>query len=204
VAVAAAALSALGAPAYADWHLSPFFGLSCKGATTLVDFEDGATRTHWMFGGTAALLGRGWLGVEGHFLLVPGFFENDERSLMAGAAVTGLPTFSPITHSRVTTLMGNVVIAAPLDWNEFGLRPFVSGGLGLMRARQSGGPFDVNVNMLGFDVGGGAEGPLSDHTGLRFDVRFMRSLTRPEQQGITFYAASLRFWTASVGFVFRY
>jgi hypothetical protein len=185
------------APASAEWHLAPFFGLSFKGETTLADLEDGASIRHWNFGGAVALLGRGPLGVEGHVLLIPGFFENDDLQLPD-------PTVARVEGSRVLTVMGNVVLTTPAQWNQYGLRPFVSGGVGLINARQRVAGLPYNINMLGYDVGGGAEGPLSDHTGLRFDLRFFRSLRAPEQAGISLYSPSLRFWTASVGFVFRY
>jgi hypothetical protein len=190
-------LFGVAAPAAAEWHLAPFFGLSFKGFTTLADLEDGATIRHWNFGGSVVLLGRGPIGVEGHVLLIPGFFENDDLPLPD-------PTLARVEGSRVLSLMGNVVLTTPAQWNEYGLRPFLSGGLGLINARQRVAALPYSINLLGYNVGGGAEGPLTDHTGLRYDVRYFRSLPEEEISGVSIGPPSLRFWTASIGFVFRY
>ena len=71
---------------------------------------------------TATLIGRGPIGVEGLLMITPHFFEST--------------AVSALTTSRVYALMGNVVLATPLRWNEYGLRPFISGGLGLLHASQ--------------------------------------------------------------------
>jgi hypothetical protein len=178
------------APARADWQFSPFFGYTFKGETTLVDPEDGASKVHWTVGGTATLIGRGPIGVEGLFVLVPSFFE------------TGV---GAIASSRVYSLMGNVVVTAPQGWNEYGLRPFLSGGLGIMHASLQTIPpqaFPLNKNLFGYNVGGGAIGFVTDHTGVRFDLRYYRSLSRAE--GDAFGPARLRYWTGAIGVVFQY
>ena len=91
----------LGArPASADWQFAPFFGFSFKGSTSLVDVENGAPRVHMAVGGTASWIGRGPIGVEGLFSLVPHFFDSDE--------------VSALTTSRAYAVMGNVVVSAPL------------------------------------------------------------------------------------------
>jgi hypothetical protein len=182
------------APAYADWWFAPFFGYTFKGETTLV--SEGAAlgdlKVRWSFGGAVTLIGRGQVGVEGIFLLVPHFFE---------AGNTGT-----VSSSRTYTLMGNVVLAIPQSWNEYGLRPFVSGGLGLMRATQQTtipNVFPLNESLLGYNVGGGAVGFITDHTGLRFDLRYYSSLSRNEPSP-AFGPAQLRYWTGAVGVVLKY
>ncbi|MCR6679783.1 hypothetical protein NVV43_30805, partial [Escherichia marmotae] len=75
----------------------------------------------------ATLIGAGPIGVEALFLLTPSFFEQDPEGLSLD------PGLIRVRNSRVLALMGNVVIAAPRGWNEYGLRPFLSGGLGLLR-----------------------------------------------------------------------
>jgi hypothetical protein len=180
------------APASADWLIAPFFGFTFKGETSLVDLENGAPKVHWNFGASATLIGRGPFGVEGLFLYVPHFFESDEASA--------------VTSSNTYSLMGNVVLTTPLKWNEYGLRPYVSGGLGLMHVAQQpriANTFPINENFLGYNVGGGATGFITDRTGLRFDLRYYNSLTRSEGTP-SFGAARLRYWTGSVGVVLRY
>jgi hypothetical protein len=180
------------APARADWQFAPFFGYSFKGNTTLVDLEDGASKVHWGFGGSATLIGRGPLGVEGLFLFVPHFFESDDGLALA--------------TSRMYSLMGNAVLAAPLSWNEYGLRPFVSGGVGLFHAsQQTTDPraLPLNRSFFGYNIGGGAVGFISEHTGLRFDLRYYSSLSRT-QETVGFGPARLRYWTGAVGVVLKY
>ena len=74
--------------------------------------------------------------------------------------------------------MGNVVLTTPRSWNPYGLRPFVSGGIGLLHATATDAlEFSpVNTNLLGYNVGGGAVGFLNDRVGLRFDLRYFRNL----------------------------
>jgi len=180
------------APAQADWQFAPFFGYSFKGETTLFTPEAlGDLKVRWTVGGTVTLLGRGPFGVEGTVLLVPRFFE-------AG-------NLGAVTSSRTYAVMGNVVLAAPQGWNEYGLRPYVSGGLGLMHATQrtTASVFSLNQNLLGYNVGGGATGFISDHTGLRFDLRYYSSLSRTEDT-VALGPVRLRYWTGTIGVVLKY
>ena len=180
------------ARAWADWQFAPFFGYSFKGETTLVTPEAlGDLKVRWTVGGTVTLIGRGPLGVEGTVLVVPHFFE-------AG-------NVGAVSSSRTYALMGNVVLAAPQGWNEYGLRPFVSGGLGLMHASQrtTSPVFPINQNLLGYNVGGGAVGFINDHTGLRFDLRYYSSLSRTDE-AVALGPVRLRYWTGTVGVVLKY
>jgi hypothetical protein len=180
------------APAQADWWFAPFFGYAFKGETTLVTPEAlGEIKVRWSVGGSVTLIGNGPLAVEGIYLLVPHFFE-------AG-------NVGAVASSRTYALMGNVVLTAPKKWNEYGLRPFVSGGLGLMRATQQTtvNVFPLNETMLGYNVGGGAVGFITNHTGLRFDLRYYSSLSRSEDSP-ALGPAQLRYWTGAVGVVLKY
>lgn len=191
------ALAALPArAAHADWHLTPFVGYAFQGNTTLVDLEDAAGKPHVTFGGAGTWLGSGPFGVEGIFLYSPGFFGGGGSSFVT--AVVG---------SRMYALMGNVVVAAPLKWNEYGLRPFVSGGVGLLHASQEtlADALPITANLIGYNVGGGAVGFITERTGLRFDLRYFRNL-RPSDGpgGIAFGNPHLSYWTGTVGLVFRF
>jgi hypothetical protein len=199
-------LLALGAPAgaAAEWHLTPFAGLSFKGDTTIIDLDPApgvsVESRHWTIGGTATLIGAGPLGVEGLFMLAPSFFQSgNEDSTLGNVGST-------VVSSRLTVLMGNVVLATPLRWNEYGLRPFVSGGLGLMRAAQRTGEneFTIAVNALGVNIGGGAVGFLSERVGLRFDLRYFRMQPKDVASDVAIGGrARLDFWNGSVGLVIR-
>jgi hypothetical protein len=179
-------------PARADWQFAPFFGYAFKGETTLFTPEVlGDLKVRWSFGGSVTHIGAGPFGVEGLILIVPHFFEGGNSGT--------------VSSSRTYSLMGNIVLAAPKSWNEYGLRPFVSGGLGLMHAAQTTVPniLPLNESLLGYNVGGGAVGFITDHTGLRFDLRYYSSLSRNEDS-LSIGPAQLRYWTGAVGVVLKY
>ena len=121
----------LGTPAIAsaDWQLTPFLGFTFKGDTTLLDLEQATDKVHWTFGGSVAFIGGGPVGVEGLVVYTPGFFQQDDPPLGEG----GEPPVD-IDQSRTLAIMGNVVLTTPRSWNEYGLRPFISGGIGLLNA----------------------------------------------------------------------
>jgi hypothetical protein len=175
--------------AAAEWHLTPFVGLTFKGSSTFIDLEHAATKVHGNFGGAVTLLGGGLFGVEGVFVDTPGFFKGDL-----------------ITHSRNIGLMGNVVLTAPRRWTEYGLRPFVSGGLGLMHVSNSDEAelLPASKSAAAFNVGGGAIGFLSRRVGLRFEMRYFANLHRTDEGPIALAPLHLRYFTGSVGIVFRF
>jgi len=189
-----AALLLLCAPtakADADWLITPFLGTSFGAETSFLVFDEGAGRK-LTFGGSVALIGTGILGIEADVGHTPGFFQGDDPR--------GL-----VLSSRVTTVSGNVILAAPLALTRESLRPYVVAGLGLMQARTKNAAdlFPVDRNLLGLTVGAGALGLLTDRTGLRFDIRHIRAVsgaTNPFVPGV----ARLRFWRATAGVTIRY
>lgn len=199
-------LLAAARPAAADWQFTPFFGWTFKGGTTLTQIEEAAHLVHWNLGGAVTVIGRGPFGAEGYFVYTPGFFSRGDRP------ATAPPGFG-LKASRSYALMGNIVLAAPLGWNEYGLRPYVSGGLGLLHATQiDENALDVLTfrrNMAAYNIGGGAVGFLSDKTGVRFDVRHIRNLRNEEDPLALDPSTSssqrrLHYWTAAIGVVFKY
>lgn len=207
--LAAAALILLVLPgrAAAEWHFTPLVGYTFKGATTLADLEAATSTTHWNFGGAATLIGEGPLAIEGLYIHTPGFFERDESEL----AAINLP--ASITESRTYALMGHAVLTIPRSWNRYGLRPYVSGGLGLIHVRsqdlQDNVP--IRLNLLGMSAGGGAIGFLTDRVGLRFDLRYFRNIRGVNLEELEFEPTlpvgapvRLRYWTGMVGVVIRY
>jgi hypothetical protein len=193
VALAALLFVALPAKADAEWQLAPFIGWTFHTNTTLFDPAFGAEETHWNFGTSVTLLGAGPVGVEGLFVYTPGLFGGGEGSV--------------VSASRSIALMGNVVLTTPRSWNEYGLRPFVSGGL-LHAGREDLAGALRNHNIVGFNVGGGAVGFLTNSTGLRFDLRYFRHLkpvsVADDEIVDSFGDVELSYWTGTIGVVFRF
>ena len=192
--------------AYAEWQLAPFVGFSFLGETNLNLTE--LPGRHWNLGGSARLVGAGPVGLEAVFLYVPGAFRSLELD-----ALDPLPPRreETITESRSLALMGNVVLTTPRAWNEYGLRPYVSGGMGLLHAWHNEPLSPARANVWGYNVGGGAVGFLTDRVGLRFDLRFLRTLppgaepaagTITTNDGVS--RLRIRYWTGTIGVVFKY
>lgn len=183
----------LGAPAIAtaEWHISPMVGLTFAGKTTLTDFEEETGKVHPNLSLSGALLGGGLLGVEGLGSVTPSFFGAN------GVFVE---------KSRLSTVMGNVVLTAPRRLTEYSLRPFVSGGFGLMRISKQEPIEDIlpfTENLLGYNIGGGAIGFFSRSTGVRFDARYYGTVRGSDRGPIALGDVNLRYMTLSVGLVIR-
>lgn len=191
--LAACFICVLASPAVAaaEWHISPMIGLTFAGKTTLNDFDQATGKVHPNLSLSGARLGGGLLGAEVIGSLTPGFFQ------------TGDGTF--VKESRAYTIMGNVVVTAPRRWTEYFLRPFVSGGFGLMRATQLDTLeiLPTSASLFGYNIGGGAIGFFSTSTGVRFDVRYYGTLHGVDRGAIAFGDVNLRYMTASVGVVIR-
>jgi hypothetical protein len=131
-------------------------------------------------------------GVEGDFGYSPRFFERNNRA--------GL-----VSDSNVTTLVGNVIVTLPLSITRESLRPYVVGGAGLIHAAAADliDLFNVDGNLFGYDVGGGAIGMFDPNIGVRFEVRQFRTVHEFEHP-LQDRRAHLSFWRATIGVTIRY
>jgi hypothetical protein len=194
----------LPAQASAEWQLAPFVGFNFLGDTNLLFTQ--LPKRHWLFGGTGRLVGPGPIGLEGLFLYVPGAFQSiDVDPFFLDIGDPG----QTITQSNAYALMGNVVLTTPRSWNEYGLRPYVSGGLGLLHVYHNESKAPARGNLTAFNLGGGAVGLLSERVGLRFDLRYVSTTPHGRESSeelLTIDSARVRvhFWTATVGVVFKY
>jgi hypothetical protein len=184
------------ASAAAEWFVAPYFGVRFAADTTGIVGSLGTQRDKATFGSSVGFLTDGIFGVEADLGFVPGFFDR--------------PDVGFVRSSLVTTLMGNVIVAVPRTLSRYGLRPYVSGGVGLTRSRaegEVGGIVEIESDVLGLNVGGGAIGPLTDVTSLRFDLRYFRNLSTDSQvQAVNAVSGGpeLSFWRATVGLSFRF
>ena len=188
------------ASASADWMFTPFIGMNWGGTAGFnqagADFEDDFER-RMNFGASLSWMGAGIAGFELDFGFSPNFFEN----------TAGGGDFA-FGDSNVTTLMANVKIGAPFGGQHGGgIRPYASGGVGLIKTRidDPQDVFKVNSTDWGFNAGAGVAGFFSDKVGIQGDVRYFRSLedNEPDNQ-FDVGLGSFRFWRGTVGLIFRF
>lgn len=190
---AALALLLVPVPARADWNLAPFAGLKFKGDTTLLDIEEAASKRKFVYGGTVTWLGRGPFGLEGDVAFIESYFNGNP-----------VENNQLVESSRVSTVMGNAVLAAPLSWTGLSLRPYLSGGFGLVRVRVTDNLGLASTrNMGGFNLGGGAMGFITKRTGVKWDLRYVRG-SGSSDTGIAFGSPRIHFWRATMAVVIRY
>jgi len=202
--ISASALSLALLPARANaqsWFFTPFvggnFGGNASFNSSAGDFEDSVEK-RVDFGATI-----GWnpsvVGFEVDFGWSPNFFEN-----------TIGPGNFEFGDSNVTTLMGNVIVGAPIGGTHgWGVRPYGTIGVGWLRSQYSVGPANtlagsvlVHNNDIGMNAGVGVMGFANNHVGLRGDVRYFRNFDDNSViHDINFGA--MHFWRASFGIMLR-
>ena len=172
------------APARADWLITPFLGSAFGGATS---------SQHVIYGASAAWLSHGIVGVEIDGSLAPDLLDEDDGVILG------------IADSNVTTLMGSIVVGAPL--RNTGIRPYAVAGAGLIRSRVSDANdiFDLDDNSFGINVGGGVHALVRKNVGLRADLRYFRGVRDTDSSNdVDLELGSFDFWRASVGATFRF
>jgi opacity protein-like surface antigen len=197
VLISALALFLAPAPAQAqNWFVSPFVGGNFGGNADFGDFpdEDDEVEKRLDFGATI-----GWnpnvIGFEVDLAWSPNFFEDTagDRNFEFG-------------DNNVTTIMGNLLLSARPG---SGIRPYASGGLGLIRANVASatGLFnDLSTNDLGVNVGGGLTANFNERVGVRGDLRYFRALQNDEADNDfdDLSLGSFDFWRGTVGLTFRW
>jgi opacity protein-like surface antigen len=180
--VIAGVVGSLWAPAQAraDGYVAPFAG---------VTFGSEGVDTRGMYGANAGWMGAGIIGGEVDFGYAPDFFGDG-------------------FDSHVWDLMGNVIVGIPFGGQSGpGLRPYVTGGLGVIQVRVEPGITSVGeykTNNFAFNLGVGANAYFSDHVGLRGDVRYFRTVdTNDSDNPLDFSLSGFDFWRASIGLVIR-
>jgi hypothetical protein len=183
----------------ADWLLTPFVGMNWGGSATFNDFDDfdDEFEQRANFGASFGWMGAGVVGFELDLGFSPNFFENTE----------GEGDFE-FGDSNVTTLMGNVLLGAPIGGQSGpGIRPYGVAGLGLIKSRidDAHDLFAVDSSSWGFNIGGGIIGFFGDSIGIRGDVRYFRSLQDDEPDDeFDIGLSDFGFWRGSVGVTFRF
>jgi opacity protein-like surface antigen len=165
--ILAAALLLLASPANAraEFFAIPFMGMKFGGGTSIFDIEFAADDTKFTFGGAAMQMDQGILGFEGSFGYVPGYYESDNTLLTTG--------------SFMIDLAGSVILSLPPQVTAGGLRPYGAIGAGLVHVQAADKLrlFQVRRTVPAANLGIGAIGLLTNNVGVRFDYRYVRSLT---------------------------
>jgi hypothetical protein len=105
-------LAVTAAPARADWLITPYLGSAFGGDTS---------SQHVTYGGSAAWMSHGIIGVEFDASFAPDLLDEDDGVILG------------IADSNATTLMGSIVIGAP--FGAPGVRPYAVAGAGLIKTR---------------------------------------------------------------------
>ena len=144
-------------------------------------------------GASAAWLTSSIIGAEVDFGYAPRFFGSN-------ALLTTVP------GSNVTSLTGNVLLTLPVSLTRESLRPYVTGGMGVLHAGVDDplGLLTIDRNMLALSIGGGAIGFLNSRAGVRFDLRHIRSTSKEVDNGTLLTEPRLGFWRATIGVAIRY
>ena len=166
--------------ARADGFVNPWAG---------VNFGSNISNSRGGFGVNAGGMGAGAVGGEVAFGYNPSFFG----------------TSGDFGHNTELDLMANLLLGIPIGGTHgAGFRPYVTGGLGLIRQQIDGGTlFNVSSagNDWGWNLGLGAMGFFNDHVGVRGDLRYLRTFSGNFIDG--FDQGNLRFWRTSIGLVIR-
>ncbi len=145
--------AAAPAKAAADWLFTPFIGATFGGSADVAGSGDTfADNFHRKVNYGAALewMGGGVFGFGVDVGYSPNFFRDSDTGQFG--------------DGNVTTVMANVIVGAPMG----GLRPYASGGVGVIKQRVSdvGQFFDkIDNSDFGINVGAGLMGFFSDNVG---------------------------------------
>jgi opacity protein-like surface antigen len=173
------ALLAAVRPASADTVITGSVGRTFSG-----DVQEG----HTSYGAAIGFLGEGVFGFEVEGTYTPHFFGPDNS---AGT-------------SNVTTLMGNIVLGAPIGNNA--ARIYATGGVGLMKFRvpDLDALFDVHRNDFGMNAGAGVMVNLSQQFGVRGDVRYFRDLRQSDTSDFAVDLGGFHYWRGAVGLTLKF
>jgi len=190
----AALLLVIGpASARADWLFIPNIGTGFGG--------DLPKNDKLTYGASIGWMGAGIVGWEADLAYTPQFFENSTDNIAFADS------------DNVSSVMGNIIVGIPIGGQHgAGVRPYAAAGVGLLKTRvqDAGQLFNVSNNDFGFDVGAGVMGFMTDHVGLRGDVRYFRDFQNESASGdnnvdfTNLTVGNFDFWRGTIGLAFRW
>jgi outer membrane protein with beta-barrel domain len=179
---AVASIALAPAEVRAEGYVTPWIGLDVASTT---DSGRGA------FGVTTGYMSGGVFGFEADIGYAPDF------------GPTGL-----FRRDSAITAMGSFILGVPIGGTEGpGIRPFVSGGFGIIRTHNEVGNVieaSRSNNAFDYSLGVGMMGFFNQHLGLRGDVRYVRMLQDTDLLGgIDLEPGRLQYWRVTGGVTFR-
>lgn len=173
-------------PARAQAYFAPYLGYDFGGdAGQCPSLLTDCTEKKGGYGVTFGVLAGGIFGIEEDIGYAPNFFGES----------------SAYGDNSVLSAMTNLVVGIPIS----GVRPFVSGGLGLMRTHVplslSSPSTGQSENTWAYDIGGGVMFFLPHHLGFRGDYRYFKSLQAVSLLGFEIENPKLSFSRVSVALV---
>jgi opacity protein-like surface antigen len=194
--MAALVLVLAPASARADWLFTPNVGASFGGSAANTGGSSNNGNEHVSWGASIGWMGAGVFGWEADLAYTPEFFEQGDGDV------------DFIDNSNATSWMANVIIGVPVGGQRGGgFRPYLTGGAGVLQTNVQGTEdlFEINNNEFGVNLGAGAFGFMSDHVGLRGDIRYFRALSDPDEDNeFDVGLGDLDFWRGTVGVAFRW
>ena len=191
IATALVAIFLAPLPARADILLIPFFGVNAggdAGKTISTSFDSG--QFNW--GASLAFMGGGVFGFEGDLGFSPDFYGKTD-----------------LGGSRVLTATGNLILGIPFGGQQgFGIRPYGLVGAGLLQSQSDFGTgvVEIDENNVTWSAGGGVLLFFGSKAGLRFDLRYFKTINDLEILGIAIAESpgKIDFTRTSLGFVWRF
>ena len=161
IAVSLSIMVLLAGPANADWIVRPFIGASVGTSHGFVDLDRtvGTSKPFW---GVAV----GWqpsnLGIEVEWASAPGFLASDGDLVERG---------------RLATATANVTWRLPLFAESARLRPYLSGGAGVMQVTLQDAlhAFSATSVLVAGNAGGGVNITLTPRVSINGELRYFRS-----------------------------
>jgi len=148
-------------------QIRPFVGVTFGGGTTLLDPEKASGKPNPAIGISALAIGEVF--ASRPISRTRGVFQSGDSRL--------------VLSSSVTTLTGNVMVAAPHSWTEYTLRPYFVGGAGMMRVKRQDyfDLFNIANVYAATDVGGGATGFITNRWACAGKRAVLRAISRKSQ-----------------------
>jgi opacity protein-like surface antigen len=179
------AVASTAARAHAQWMATGYLGINVSGDVEAAKGGPGVSVTY----------AGGGLGFEFDVERYNHFFKDEDVADLLSDARADLDT-------DAMSLMGNVIVPFRVQ-GATKLRPYVVGGMGMVRAMfdAAGDHPDRAQNNFGFNLGGGVLYSLTGRVGLRSDLRYFRALVDEDAREGGFFR-DYGFWRATIGVTF--